>query len=348
MIYIYTGSNGSGKTLYSIKFICEVLNPDNQRPVFYFSPDSQPLNPNLEFIDWSPVSLDDMKSWDSFPDGSIFFIDEFRHVFPFRQNNQRVPDYIDKLSEHRSKGMDFVLTAQKPTGQFDPYIQGFIEEHRHMIALSGSKRCRHYVYESFCSSPLNPPALQKPIVENHNFDSKYFPYYKSASVHTKKDRLPYKKLIVFPVLFVLLILFLWLFYSSISSLTSSDSDNDSVSVPSVGSVSSKLSNSLNPSGVANSGSLSKSDWLELRKPRLPDLPSSAPLYDSLTAPVSFPRVAACLHNLKTDVCNCYTQQATPLDISKAACLNYVRFGYFDDTKTDSARVRDSDRETTAF
>lgn len=325
MIYIFTGSNGSGKTLYSLKFICEQLNPDRSRPVYYYSPENQPLNPNPVLLpEFHQITLEQARDWQNFPDGAIFFFDEFRHVFPNRPNNQPAPPFVDALAEHRSHGFDFVLTAQLTASQFDSQIKGFIEEHRHMIGVSGSNRARHLVFQAFCSTPLNPDKLNRPAVESFKFDKKYYAFYRSASIHTKTDRLPYKKLLVLPLLLVLLVVLFVFGYSAISSISNS----------SVSSVSgAPVSSGMLPLG--NKPQAPALDYFEARKPRIKDLPSSAPIYDELTQPVSYPRIAACYQHIKSGSCKCFTQQATPLDISKPVCLQYVRHGSFDHAVPDS-------------
>jgi zona occludens toxin len=70
-------------------------------------------------------------------------------------------------------------------------------------------------------------------------------------------------------------------------------------------------------------------WTEERiKPRLDGMPWTAPIYDQLTTPTDFPRVAACVFAKRTG-CQCYTQQATKLQIPESACLVYVKEGSFD-------------------
>ena len=58
------------------------------------------------------------------------------------------------------------------------------------------------------------------------------------------------------------------------------------------------------------------------------MPQTAPIYDQLTPPTDFPRVAACMTS-KSKGCHCYTQQATPLDIPETACEVFVKVGTFD-------------------
>jgi zona occludens toxin len=71
-------------------------------------------------------------------------------------------------------------------------------------------------------------------------------------------------------------------------------------------------------------------WTEQSvKPRVPGLLYTAPVYDKLTEPTDFPRVAACMSSKKRSTCNCYTQQGTPLDVPKSACEVFVTYSSFD-------------------
>lgn len=320
MIYLYTGSNGSGKTLNSIKFIVEELNPDGDRPVYYYSPASKPIGiQEAGVLDWTPLTKDQVFDWWDYPEGSIFLVDEFRTVWPYRTHKEKIPKSVDLLSDHRDRGFDFILTAQKSTAQFDPAIQGFIEEHRHLEGVGGSAKSRHFVYQSFCSSPLNPPKLQ--VVEQHSvpFDKKYFPYYRSASLHTAKNRLPYKKLLLLIPVFLLIPILLYTAFAVISP----DKAKASPGHDSPSAFGSDIP-------ISSYGGLEpEEDFFYLYKPRIKDFPHTAPIYDEIMQPQQAPKLAACILFIKSDSCKCHTQQATPLDVSDEVCRSVVKNGWFD-------------------
>ena len=335
MIYLFTGSNGSGKTLNSIKFICEELNPNGDRPVFYYAPETQPIGiAEAGVLDWQALDIDTCRDWFNLPEGSIILVDEFRHVWPWRNHKDPVPESVDRLAEHRSKGFDFILTAQKPASQFDPAIQGFIEEHRHLEGVSGSKKSRHFVYQTFCSSPMNPPKLQAPEVTTHAFDKKYYSYYRSASLHTHKDRLPYKKLI--PIV-IGIISIPTLFYFAFSTITDDSSD---VSM----SGSAVMGSEMMPR--SNGRMVNTDDYILMHTPRIEGLPHTAPVYDDLMKPVVAPKPAACIiqrENLNR--CRCWTNQATLIDMPHNVCVSIAEHRYFDHTRVPPtpAKVRYHDR-----
>src|SRR5690606_19342440 len=94
-------------------------------------------------------------------------------------------------------------------------------------------------------------------------------------------------------------------------------------------------------------------YLESRAPRVRDIPASAPIYDQLATPQSFPkpvciassdsrllarnrsRMEVEYYNGSFIGCRCNTQQGTRLDVSFDFCISVVENGYFDDTRPDS-------------
>ncbi len=97
---------------------------------------------------------------------------------------------------------------------------------------------------------------------------------------------------------------------------------------------------------------SAASYIGRRVPRIPQLPSSAPIYDELTRPVSFPRLycmsstdpatyarefgrmAHAVVNGTPTVCQCYTQQSTRVETDFAFCMRVVENGFFDPTLPD--------------
>ena len=82
-------------------------------------------------------------------------------------------------------------------------------------------------------------------------------------------------------------------------------------------------------------SIESDDYLVRLQPRVPELLHTAPVYDDLTEPVSFPRIAACVTIKKVPYCQCYTQQATKLSVRYGTCLSIVKNGYFDPSVPDT-------------
>lgn len=63
------------------------------------------------------------------------------------------------------------------------------------------------------------------------------------------------------------------------------------------------------------------------QPRVDGRPESAPAYDDLTEPRTFPKVSACMATVNK--CACYNQQGSLIEMDDYRCRFYVNRGWFD-------------------
>lgn len=331
MIYLFTGSNGSGKTLNAIKFISEKLDKEKSRPVFYFESENQSLQiDEIGKLTWTKLDKEQVTNWFDLPDDSIIMVDEFRHVWPYRDAKRQISESVDRLSEHRSRGFDFVLTAQKPTAQFDPAIQGFIEEHRHLVGIRGMKASKHYVFEAFCSSPQSPPQLADFHIETHKFDKKYFGTYKSAETHTHVDRLPYGKLAGLACLPIIVIALGVYLVGIVKDKTQPVDLAEEVStITDLATLTSRDSGSQQ----APTDAL---EYLQDSIPIIEGMYQTAALYEHLAEINSYPKPQCIIIHPYTAVsrCMCWSQQGTPMNLSRNLCESYAHGDVFDHTRPD--------------
>ena len=103
MLYWVTGSNGTGKTLNTLKWVRDLQKKYPERKVFYNGRFKLKPEKEIEF-GWEKF---DFKDWENKPDGSIFLVDEAHNDLPVRPAAQKPPEYIAKLAEHRIRGFDF-------------------------------------------------------------------------------------------------------------------------------------------------------------------------------------------------------------------------------------------------
>ena len=71
--------------------------------------------------------------------------------------------------------------------------------------------------------------------------------------------------------------------------------------------------------------------------RVADIPYSAPIYDSLVRPITYPKSSGCLrmqYGDGTDICHCNLQQGTRLAVSHRVCLDVIKNGLFDWAASD--------------
>ncbi|MCY1429690.1 hypothetical protein D9M71_456170 [compost metagenome] len=136
-----------------------------------------------------------------------------------------------------------------------------------------------------------------------------------------------------------------------ASANAAASAADKVSADDVSSTVGALIKQVGGVSQGSAAQLTSVEYLEQRLPRVPDVPSSAPVYDSLTAPVSHPRLY-CLSTSDPRLvarrpketvkngqsCQCYTQQGTKFSTGFDFCLAVARDGYFDPSIPDRSAV----------
>lgn len=325
MIYLFTGAPGSSKTLNVIKTICED-STFKGRDIYYH---------RIKELKLPWISLDDneVKEWDTLPDGAVLVVDEAQYLMPVRDPRKPLPEWILKMSEHRHKGYDLIFMTQSPN-LLDAGFRRFVGRHTHIERIFGLESAKWLTWEKCVTEVDDHFKRKEAVIKRVGFDKKYFGTYKSAEVHTHKRKIPAKVFIPFIALFFLIAL--------VIHFVNSWGDRIDTTIPeSITAPMENIAGAIKSNTVSvnsNSGSLTVDQYIEAHTPRIPDVPWSAPVYDALTVPKTFPRPQCIRFNRGYDsppVCKCYTQQATPLEISDRACNRYVDNGYFNHTKPDN-------------
>lgn len=322
MLYLTTGANGAGKTLNTLRWVRD-LELKESRPVCY-NGRFEPVEGG-ELAGWKKI---DFKDWQDEPDGTIFLIDECHNDMPVRPASAPVPDAIKMLAEHRRRGMDFFLVTQHPQN-IDTFVRRLIGSpgwHRHLKRTFGADMISVLEWSS-----VNPQCEKAGSGESGSVTMKAFPkevygWYKSASLHTGKKKVPWR------VWFVVLaaVAVPALFYFGIRTVFTGVSKKSLPAeqgspVPGV------------PGGAmghASGGNVqlpkTAAEYVADYRPRISGLPHTAPRYDEATKPTRVPVPAACI-TMKSKGCRCYTQQGTLLgDVPADLCEAVVKGGYFID------------------
>ena len=324
MIYLFTGAPGSSKTLNVIKTVCED-DTFKGRNIYYHRIKDLTLP-------WISLDENEVKEWDTLPEGSVLVVDEVQYLIPVRDPRKPLPEWILKMSEHRHKGYDLIFMTQSPN-LLDAGFRRFVGRHTHIERIFGLESAKWLTWEKCVTDVDDHFKRKEAVIKRVGFDKKYYGTYKSAEVHTHKRKIPAKVFIPFIALAVLIVLVIY-FLSSWGSRTDSNNLPTSIAAPVE-----QLAGIIKPSSGSTAGvTLSTDDYIKAHTPRLPDVPWSAPIYDALTVPKTFPRPQCIRFNRGYDnppVCKCYTQQATPLNLSDKACNRYVDNGYFDHTRPES-------------
>jgi len=322
MLHLITGSNGAGKTLFTLKWVMERAEKEG-RPVCHngrFSPVAGgPL------ANWKSISFAD---WQSEPDGTIFLIDECHNDLPVRPASAPVPDPVKMLAEHRRRGMDFYLITQHPQN-IDNFVRRLIGSpgwHRHLKRTFGTEMVSCIEWDSVNAQCEKQGSGRSGTVSMKSFPKDVFQWYASASLHTGKKKIP-KAFFVVGAAAICVPAFFYFAITGVYGNVTKNAQKDAV-------VQSAAASFDAPQKPA-SGPLATPAWLDLRKPRLPDFPHTAPLYDEVTRPTVAPYPAACM--TMGERCECFSQQATRLpSVSHAVCMQVVKQGYFVDWQQPTA------------
>lgn len=322
MLHLITGANGAGKTLNTLKWVRE-RSVKEGRPVCH-NGRFEPVEGG-ELESWKKI---DMKNWQDEPDGTIFLVDECHNDFPLRPPSGTPPDYVRMLAEHRRRGFDFYLVTQHPQN-IDAFVRRLVGSpgwHRHLKRTFGADLVSVLEWPAVNPNCEKDGSGKTGTVTMQAFPKEVYGWYRSASLHTGKKRIP-KAVWMLAACAVLVPSFGYLaittVYKNVTKHAKPGAPGEATA-PAQGA-------SKDAAPPQPNRKLTADEYLAERVPRFTDFPHTAPAYDDVTKPSEAPYPAACVQMAKT--CKCYTQQATLLQVSEPVCLQIVRQGFFMDWKT---------------
>lgn len=314
MLYLVTGTPGSGKTLNTIKFIRE-NKQFADREIYFFG-----IRNLSDEFGWIELSEEQAYNWHDLPSNSVIVFDEAYNIFPTKHGAKGTPDHVSKLAVHRHKGFDIFLICQKVTGQLDTFVRGLVNRHQHYARIMGSLNINRFTWDVCQTNPDSPTARKDSNVDQFRMDKKYFGAYHSADEHTHTLSVPWKKIAFMGVLVVLLVL---LVRSLLGYFNREPESFDQYNSSTPG---------MPPIYSSQQAAIPPLTYAELLTPEIDGMPWTAPIYrDSYTDVQDWPRPAACYVSERTG-CRCFTQQASRLDVSEDICAAIVAGGWFDHTK----------------
>jgi zona occludens toxin len=344
MIYLTTGGNGAGKTLFTLKAVRELQleRIAKGRPSqVYYSIDTDKregdvsgdvrgrfeLSEEGKKFGWLPI---DAKTWWDMPDESIFLFDECQFDFPATGPRDKVPDYVSNMAIHRKRGFDIFLITQHP-GLINPFIRKLIASpgwHRHYKRVSASSFSRRLEWPSVEMNCEKMGSGKSADVKTVPFPKEVYGWYVSAVLHTGKFRFSKQmKILILAILLLIPMCYgaYWAYLRYMpGAADAAGKPNEQGVKPGQG-----AQLGAGPQGAnAPQHVLTPAEYAAQYVARFPGLPATAPRYDKITEPTEAPYPAACI--AMGPRCSCYTQQATPLNTPIALCLQIVKGGYFMD------------------
>ena len=320
MLTLVTGIPGAGKTLNTIQTVHEKWG-DSGRKIYY-------RGINELALDWEEIDEEQCRKWYDLPDNSVVVIDEAQDVFPQRPHTKEPPEYVKRMAKHRHRGFDFYLLTQKQT-HVDHDLRSYANEHLHYERPTGHQACKEYRWPK-AVDPQDRMERSKAETKIIRYNKEYFDLYKSAEVHTIKAKIPPKVIAVI----ALCVVVLGLAVNFVFNMTEKFDEPDQVADQ----VPDQVEQYFDINQFQDIPETPSMSYAEKWMPRIRDLPYSAPVYDELTQVKQFP-MPQCMYDIKRDKCRCYTQQATPLDISHDACIDMVHNGWFNPFKDDEEASR---------
>lgn len=318
-IELQTGLPGHGKTLYTLDRI-EELRKKTGRPVFY---SGIPIYKD-KLPEWT--ELEDPKKWFECPVESIVVIDEAQRIFRPRPSGSAIQPHEEQLETHRHGGIDLLLMTQRPA-LIANNVRELVGRHLHIVRTFGMQSATVHEWGEI---QLNTRSRANSIKHMYRYNRKVYGWYKSADAHTYKVNIPMKVWLLGAIVLGLPIGV----YAIVQKLKgfSERAEHEVASTQAAG----PGQGSARPVSVG--GRMNERDWVDQYKPRVPGLAYTAPVYDEVTKPVRAPIPAACVQMGQR--CDCFTQQATKLDVTPQLCKSIVAGGFFVawDERTQTAQV----------
>lgn len=328
-IYLRTGGNGCGKTLFTLKDVRDMQLKEN-RPVYFVDGRFTPKAIITDEFGWKPIKFED---WEQCEQGAIILCDEVHYDLPQRAQTKAPPLHIQRLTEHRKFGFDFFMLTQHPSN-FDAFVRKLVQApgyHQHFKRILGGTASSSVLqWDAVNLTCERDGSGRSAQITNRAFPKEVYDWYESAQKHTAKVRIP-KQLytLIGCVLALILVIYLLVNHFMPGTTGSKPKDEKPASTAPVSGAVSQPSHSTNERKP-----MTAYEYAAAYQPRIARLQHTAPAYDELTRPQRVPVPAACVNAPRAvrqgaaSGCKCYTQDGTPYTIDEPMCLQLVAHGIF--------------------
>lgn len=314
-IRIYTGLNGSGKTLHCIQ---DIENYHKEFPNARIFTNITKLA--FDYCEPLPASL----NWQDTPNGSLVIYDEAQRdeLFPATGTATLSNDpRIKGIAEHRKTEHDIWFITPFGTG-LHFQVRKYCREHYHLynpVGLSASTVC---YWERFSNNPEDYFELQKADSRMWKWPKNLFEKYESAQSHKKKKlRIPLKVIVVLSGILLVAFLIGWAWWSGkIFFLPSPNSDKPVEVLGYDGKPKNKESTSFIAGLTGQKATMAYQDRF---MPEVPHMPWTAPEYSDLKAQ-TVPQLFCFIGSS----CKCFSEQMTRIQVPDSICRDIVINGLY--------------------
>lgn len=280
--------------------------------------------------------------WEKLPPGSVWFIDEAQDIWPQRSKHKELPEYIKLLSKHGHHDLTIYIITQDAM-QLDVHVRRNSNMTLYLTRPLNLSRALVYTFRGYQEMP-NDAWRRSQVLKSaeskakFKYQKKFQDSYVSASAHEHiKKRFP-KRLLILPIGVIIV---LYSIYSAYTGLRKTADDAPSPLGAVAGVVDSAgAPTTAAPAAPSSSPSQGEAlaslvDYEARFRPRVADLPWTAPAYDQF-AVKDYPRAFCYITDLR---CKCVTQQNTPLKVGDEFCREVAQHGYWDPFKEPMGQVK---------
>jgi len=317
------------------------------------------------------IQLPDPYKWYEMPDKAVIIKDECQTYYPLRSSGSRVPEHISRYETHRHTSHDVFLITQD-AGFIDSHLRKLIGRHWYI----GQTKIGDFIYSRdggiITQNSRGVAQAYHRAKRIYKKPKNVYGVYFSSPENFHNRKLDSNLMLMAVAAIAVLGYTGYTTYGIISP----EETGASVPVETASAAAEAEAETPLPdqpeteveegfgmtdllpgrrlgnlrSGKRQQFSIkSAEDYQQKFKPVIPDLPWSAPIYQPLVEVKSFPKpVCIRINRYPEAECKCFTQQATPLQISERGCNSYVDYGWFDFTAEDESRqIRGRRVEATA-
>lgn len=355
MIVIRTGKPGNGKTLNAIKEI-DLQAKEQKRVVYYHNVTG--LKPDKLRADW--FEFDDPLKWYELPNDSIIVVDEAQGnadqpMFGVRDPRAPIPLHISKFETLRKQGHEIHLITQDPRF-LDVHIRRLCNCHIHFWRVFKGSQVIRFESESVISEVDKKTAFKDADKTIIKLDRRLFDVYSSSNANHHFN-LKFPKKFLFAGAFIVGVgIFV---FNTLSGFLGEDEAQEAASSAEkdapgiVDKVASAATAAIGSDEVKKVKTVAA--FHAERTARVPGIAATAPIYDELTKPKTYPRLY-CMSSQDPDiyaheshrmpsgaingrptVCQCYSQQGNRVPTEFSFCMDVVTYGYFDPAIPDRGK-----------
>jgi len=347
MLVIRTGKPGHGKTLNTIREVDQNAHAQG-RVVYYHNING--LKPEQLQAQW--FEFEDPEKWFELPSDSVIVVDEAQGWFGARDPRARPPEHITRFETMRHQGHEVHLVTQDPR-YLDVHLRRLCNSHIHYWRVFKSAQLLRFESEVVVEKVEVKTSFKDADKKSLRLDKRYFGAYTSTNAkHHFQTKVPTKFILAVCVIIGAAVLF-YRVYERYNGGKAAPVADGGAPGSMVDQVRDTVGAFIRPAGDGQASAPETiASYIGRRVPRVPQIPASAPIYDELTRPVSFPRLY-CMSSTDPDtyarefgrmahavvngvptVCQCYTQQSTRIETDFAFCNRVVEYGFFDPTIPD--------------